>query len=116
MSQPSPATPCRALETVDSRWFARDANEVAVDLLGAHLSVASADGLVTARLATALGLTGEHDGRALGTEVSLRAPGEAPGWDQGPRTGIRGPGGSGDLFPWRYWISGDPTVSRYRAA
>ena len=29
----------------------------------------------------------------------------------GPRVGVRGHAGT---FPWRYWISGDPTVSRYR--
>ena len=31
----------------------------------------------------------------------------------GPRVGVRGVAGT---FPWRYWISGDPTVSRYRSS
>ncbi|MBE3079871.1 3-methyladenine DNA glycosylase, partial [Clavibacter michiganensis subsp. michiganensis] len=29
--------------------------------------------------------------------------------------GVSGPGGSGELFPWRFWVPGDPTVSAYRA-
>jgi DNA-3-methyladenine glycosylase len=33
----------------------------------------------------------------------------------GPRVGVSGPGGSGELFPWRFWVPGDPTVSPYRA-
>ncbi|GFZ96792.1 DNA-3-methyladenine glycosylase [Nesterenkonia alkaliphila] len=31
----------------------------------------------------------------------------------GPRVGVSGVGGSTE-FPWRFWIQGDPTVSRYR--
>lgn len=74
-----------------------------------------------ARLAKALGLTGEHDGLDLGgagaMSVELRpARSRVTAWERGPRTGVRGPGGSGAQFPWRYWIVGDPTVSRYRAA
>ncbi len=33
---------------------------------------------------------------------------------RGPRVGVSGPGGDGDLFPWRHWVEGDPTVSAYR--
>ncbi|XNZ00170.1 DNA-3-methyladenine glycosylase [Micrococcus luteus] len=32
----------------------------------------------------------------------------------GPRVGVSGEGGSA-RFPWRYWITGDPSVSRFRA-
>jgi DNA-3-methyladenine glycosylase len=32
----------------------------------------------------------------------------------GPRVGVNGPGGDGVAFPWRFWVSGDPTVSVYR--
>ena len=32
----------------------------------------------------------------------------------GPRVGVSGDGGDGELFPWRYWLAGDPTVSAYR--
>ncbi|WP_022873631.1 DNA-3-methyladenine glycosylase [Nesterenkonia alba] len=31
----------------------------------------------------------------------------------GPRVGVSGPGGGWE-FPWRFWITADPTVSRYR--
>lgn len=34
----------------------------------------------------------------------------------GPRVGVRGPGGDGALYPWRFWVVGEPTVSAYRAA
>ena len=33
----------------------------------------------------------------------------------GPRVGVSGPGGT-DEYPWRYWLTGDPTVSKYRPA
>jgi DNA-3-methyladenine glycosylase len=29
--------------------------------------------------------------------------------------GVSGAGGTDD-YPWRFWLSGDPTVSRYKAA
>jgi DNA-3-methyladenine glycosylase len=32
----------------------------------------------------------------------------------GPRVGVSGDGGDGDLYPWRSWLAGDPTVSAYR--
>jgi DNA-3-methyladenine glycosylase len=74
-----------------------------------------------ARLATALGVDRALDG------TDACAPGETPlkiltgtptPSDQvrnGPRTGVSGDGGNGDLHPWRYWIADDPTVSPYRA-
>ncbi|MEE1622015.1 DNA-3-methyladenine glycosylase [Zafaria sp. J156] len=33
----------------------------------------------------------------------------------GPRVGVSGAGGT-DAYPWRFWLDGEPTVSRYRAA
>ena len=33
---------------------------------------------------------------------------------RGPRTGVAGPGGDGEAFPWRFWLDGEPTVSPYR--
>jgi len=33
----------------------------------------------------------------------------------GPRVGVSGDGGDAALFPWRYWLAGEPTVSDYRA-
>ncbi|WP_366180015.1 DNA-3-methyladenine glycosylase [Actinomyces timonensis] len=77
-----------------------------------------------ARLCAALGLTRDDDGAALGppgSRVSLMpaAPEDAPAPEvirTGPRTGVAGPGGDGQAFPWRFWIEGEPTVSPYKAA
>jgi len=33
----------------------------------------------------------------------------------GPRVGVSGDGGDAALFPWRYWLADEPTVSDYRA-
>jgi DNA-3-methyladenine glycosylase len=33
----------------------------------------------------------------------------------GPRVGVSGSGGDAALFPWRYWLADEPTVSDYRA-
>lgn len=70
-----------------------------------------------ARLATALALTTADSGRdALSEPFDLRLP-ETPALDvtSGPRVGVSGAGGSED-YPWRFWLPGDPTVSRYKAA
>ncbi|WP_345152888.1 DNA-3-methyladenine glycosylase [Arthrobacter ginkgonis] len=93
-----------------------------------------------ARLARSLGLTLDHNGTRLGTSTGpepdpavdpAAGEGQGPeapvlqlsGWGtvspgqvlQGPRVGVAGPGGS-DGYPWRFWIDGEPTVSRYRPA
>ena len=70
-----------------------------------------------ARLATALALTTADSGRdALTEPFELRLP-DVPAAEvsSGPRVGVSGDGGSGD-YPWRFWLPGDPTVSRYKAA
>ncbi|AZM88520.1 DNA-3-methyladenine glycosylase [Streptomyces sp. W1SF4] len=71
-----------------------------------------------ARLATALGIDRSLDGTDLcagpDSPLSLLAGTHTPS-DQvgnGPRTGV---GGAGAAHPYRYWITGDPTVSPYRA-
>ena len=33
----------------------------------------------------------------------------------GPRVGVSGAGGDAALYPWRYWLADEPTVSDYRA-
>ncbi|KZC95990.1 MULTISPECIES: DNA-3-methyladenine glycosylase [Clavibacter] len=70
-----------------------------------------------ARLAVALGIPLADDGAALDAPpyalVLPDAPLARPA--SGPRVGVSGPGGSGELFPWRFWIPGDATVSPYRA-
>ena len=77
-----------------------------------------------ARLCSALGLDRSDDGALLGgpgSRISLtlpepqRAP-DAGRIRRGPRTGVAGPGGDGDAFPWRFWLDGEPTVSTYRPA
>lgn len=75
-----------------------------------------------ARLTVALAVDRDDDG----TDVTdpegalvLRVPAEARDDRRvatGPRVGVSGDGGRADLFPWRAWLDGDPTVSAYRAA
>lgn len=72
-----------------------------------------------ARLASALGIDGSANGAdlfAANGAVTL-APASAPPPDvsTGPRVGVSGEGGDGARFPWRYWLTSDPTVSPYRA-
>ncbi len=101
-----------------------------------------------ARLAAALGVTGDADGidllttagplrllmpdhpvgAAVGTpgtdtvvgatstdraEVAAGTGLARPAHAEGPRTGVAG---AGAATPWRFWIPGDPTVSRHRPA
>jgi DNA-3-methyladenine glycosylase len=32
----------------------------------------------------------------------------------GGRVGVSGPGGDPGVYPWRFWLEGEPTVSVYR--
>lgn len=70
-----------------------------------------------ARLATTLALTTADSGRdALADPFGLRLTSvPAPVFSSGPRVGVSGDGGSA-TYPWRFWLPGDPTVSRYKAA
>jgi DNA-3-methyladenine glycosylase len=73
-----------------------------------------------ARLTVALGITLGDDGldlvqgERLRLEPAAATSGAVAGYASGPRTGVSGPGGS-ELYPWRFWIPGDATVSPYRA-
>ena len=75
-----------------------------------------------ARLAQALGIDGALDGTVLGGPTSSEPvrllPGEASvdGVRSGPRVGVSGAGGDGALFPWRFWVDGERSVSAYRPA
>ncbi|WP_247048710.1 DNA-3-methyladenine glycosylase [Arthrobacter rhizosphaerae] len=84
----------------------RPASKTAVDLASGP-----------ARLATALGLTTADSGRdALKEPFALELPSTpASGVSAGPRVGVAGAGGTHE-YPWRFWLTGDPTVSRYKAA
>ncbi|MFF1882287.1 DNA-3-methyladenine glycosylase [Pseudarthrobacter sp. NPDC058196] len=70
-----------------------------------------------ARLAKALGMTTADSGRdALAPPFGLELPsGPAGPVSSGPRVGVAGAGGS-DRYAWRFWLTGDPTVSKYKAA
>ena len=77
-----------------------------------------------ARLCAALGLDRSDDGTLLGgpgsrISLTLPEPQRTPEPElirSGPRTGVAGPGGDGEAFPWRFWLDGEPTVSTYRPA
>ena len=71
-----------------------------------------------ARLASCLGLDGSFSGHPIdGHTVSLELPGVPPAdISSGPRVGVSGAGGDAEAHPWRFWVTGDPTVSTYRAA
>lgn len=73
-----------------------------------------------ARLAQALGLTGDDDGADLrSSSVRLLPRGRAvprASVRTGPRVGVSGAGGDGAAYPWRFWLADDPTVSTYRAS
>lgn len=76
-----------------------------------------------ARLAACLGITGAQDGTDLLDPTSaVRLEWDPAGVSRpepelprsaGPRTGV---GGAGARTPWRFWLSGEATVSPYRAA
>lgn len=72
-----------------------------------------------ARLTQALGLAREHNGLPVfESPLTLRladAPPSPQHLSTGPRVGVSGPGG-GHEYPWRFWLSGDKTVSTYRPA
>ncbi len=70
-----------------------------------------------ATLTKAMGFNLEHNGiSALGGQVSLTLPSTLERHVRtGPRVGLSGPGGT-ENYPWRFWIDGDKTVSRFKAA
>jgi DNA-3-methyladenine glycosylase len=75
-----------------------------------------------ARLATTLALGRDDDGLDLldvatdGLLLPPERPVDRGRVRAGARVGVSGAGGDGDLFPWRYWLDGDPSVSAYRPA
>lgn len=70
-----------------------------------------------ARLCVAMGITLADGGNDLASgPIRLEPPAHSSsGVANGPRTGVSGVGG-GAAYPWRFWLSGDPTVSTYRPA
>jgi DNA-3-methyladenine glycosylase len=69
-----------------------------------------------ARLTVALGIRLDDAGSNLATgRIRLEFPDASAPFSAGPRTGVSGAGGGVD-YPWRFWIPGEPSVSRYRPA
>jgi DNA-3-methyladenine glycosylase len=67
-----------------------------------------------ARLCKALAIDGSLNGTLLGSPIAVSAGEPVPDAlvETGPRVGV-----TADAHrPWRYWVSGDPTVSVYRPA
>ena len=50
--------------------------------------------------------TGRRDPSSASTGAGVRT---------GPRVGVSGPGGDAAVYPWRFWLEGEATVSAYRA-
>ena len=73
-----------------------------------------------ARLAVALALDRGDDGVDVvprTSAVRLVPPRlHATDVSAGPRVGVSGLGGDAEAFPWRFWLTGDVTVSAYRRA
>ena len=75
-----------------------------------------------ARLATTLALRGEQSGLDVCMPrgpLSFAAPEARPAARHirtGPRVGVAGAGGDAAVYPWRFWLDGEPTVSVYRPA
>ena len=75
-----------------------------------------------ARLTRALGIGREEDGLDLldvatdGLLLPPERPVDRARVRAGARVGVSGAGGDGDVFPWRFWLDGDPSVSAYRPA
>ena len=66
-----------------------------------------------ARLCNALGITLEHDGTDLAAgPVTLTLATPPAQVSTGPRVGLR----AAADHPWRFWATGEPTVSAYRPA
>ncbi|MFJ8196340.1 DNA-3-methyladenine glycosylase [Streptomyces sp. NPDC096152] len=74
-----------------------------------------------ARLASALGVDRTLDGTDACTaddtplRIATGTPFPSTRIRSGPRTGVSGDGGNGEIHPWRFWVADDPTVSPYRA-
>jgi DNA-3-methyladenine glycosylase len=106
----------RAAEVVDGVDLARDRRE-AVGVVDSERQLARGP----ARLAVCLGLDLRANGADLteagGAVVLHRHESPVlPALASGPRVGVSGSGGDPARFPWRYWLTGERTVSAYRPA
>jgi DNA-3-methyladenine glycosylase len=75
-----------------------------------------------ARLATTLGLSGEHSGLDVCDPAgpalfrAAQPPLELSTVRTGPRVGVSGAGGDAARYPWRFYLEGQRSVSAYRPA
>jgi DNA-3-methyladenine glycosylase len=106
----------RAGEVTDGVELAR-ARRLAVGVCDSDRQIARGP----ARLAVALGLDLAHYGLDVSDEagdvvVHRNTRTMRPAIASGPRVGVSGAGGDASLYPWRLWLTGEPTVSPYRPA
>lgn len=106
----------RAGEVVDGVDLARD-RRLRAGVVDSDRQIARGP----ARLAVALGLAMDDNGadvtEADGRVLVHRAPDAVtPVHATGPRVGVAGAGGDAGQFPWRFWLTGEPTVSAFRPA
>ncbi|WP_369800560.1 DNA-3-methyladenine glycosylase [Oerskovia sp. Root22] len=106
----------RAGEVTDGAELAR-ARRLAVGVCDSDRQIARGP----ARLAVALGLDLDHYGLDVTDEagdvvVHRHTRTLRPAIATGPRVGVSGDGGDASVYPWRLWLTGDPTVSAYRPA
>ena len=100
----------RAGEIVDGEQYARDRRTRTAAAMVPRRDLARGP----ARLSVAMGITLSDNGAdALDSRFELRVPYAPCDHLVGPRTGVSGPGGS-ELYPWRYWLPNEETVSPYR--
>ncbi len=106
----------RAGEVVSGATLARSRRQ-AVGVCDSDRQIARGPARLTVALALTLSDDGadltDPDGDLVMTLPGDRARGEVA---SGPRVGVSGDGGRADLYPWRSWLVGEPTVSAYRAA
>ncbi|MCL2092478.1 MAG: DNA-3-methyladenine glycosylase [Micrococcales bacterium] len=105
----------RAGEVVSGVALAR-ARRDAVGTVGSHPQLASGPGRLAVCLALDLAddgadITGSDGPVVLELSEAVGSPVAC-----GPRVGVSGPGGDEQLYPWRWWLTGDSTVSAYRRA
>ena len=98
-----------------ARGPARLAVALGVDLGWYGRSVLDHDAL-TLRVPGAQGDAWAGSGPMPADAALAPAPDRAPVVASGPRVGVSGDGGDPQLFPWRFWLAGDRTVSAYRPA
>jgi DNA-3-methyladenine glycosylase len=68
-----------------------------------------------ARLCVALGIGLDDNGADVlgGSRIHLALPAAPAPFQQGPRTGVSGEGGT-EAYPWRFWMPGERSVSPYK--